>query len=38
MESSFEDSFRGVFSPFEDDDFEAGRAMFMGGTNGEKFG
>lgn len=38
MESSFEDSFGSVFSPFEDDDFDAGRTIFMGGTNGEKFG
>lgn len=33
VESSFEDSF-GVFSPFEDDDFEGGRTAFVGESNG----
>lgn len=33
MESSFEDSF-GVFSPFEEDEFEGGRTAFMGESNG----
>ena len=33
MESSFEDSF-GVFSPFEEDDFEGGRTAFVGESNG----
>lgn len=36
VESSFEDSFGSVFSPFEEDDFEGGRATLMGETNGEK--
>lgn len=33
MESSFEESF-GVFSPFEEDEFEGGRAVFIGESNG----
>jgi len=33
VESSFEDSF-GVFSPFEDDDFEGRRTAFVGESNG----
>lgn len=36
MESSFEESFCGLFSPFAEDEFEGGKTAFMGETNGEK--
>ena len=38
MESSFEESFSGLFSPFEESDFEGGKSAFFGDTDGERNG
>ena len=37
MESSFEESFGGLFSPYEEDDFKGGRSAFLG-ESGENNG